>query len=129
MLRIGDARVHHVEEWQGNFLPPSAFFVGYDEATFRSFAAGLTPQYYRDDADSIYAFLQSWILEVDGLKVLYDTGAGNAKERPGIPLFGGLDFELIEGRCAGTCRRRDTRAVVRPSRVHPGRCGAARSAA
>ena len=95
MLRIGDVRVHHVEEWQGNFLPPSAFFVGYDEATFRSFAPGLTPQYYRDDADSIYAFLQSWILEVDGLKVLYDTGAGNAKERPGIPIFGGLDTPFL----------------------------------
>jgi glyoxylase-like metal-dependent hydrolase (beta-lactamase superfamily II) len=95
MLRIGDVRVHHVEEWQGTFLPPSEFFVGYDEATFRSFAPGLTPLYYRGDADSIYAFLQSWILEVDGCTILYDTGAGNAKERPGIPLFGGLDTPYL----------------------------------
>jgi glyoxylase-like metal-dependent hydrolase (beta-lactamase superfamily II) len=95
MLRIGDARIHHVEEWQGNFLPPSAFFVGYDEVEFRRLAPGLTPDYYSADADSLYAFLQSWVIEVDGLRVLYDTGAGNAKERPGIPLFGGLDTPFI----------------------------------
>ena len=94
-LHVGAVRVHHVEEWQGNFLPPSAFFMGYDEATFRALAPGLTPQYYRDDADSLYAFLQSWIIEVDGLTVLYDTGAGNAKDRPGIPLFGGLDTPFL----------------------------------
>ena len=95
MLRIGDARVHHVEEWQGNFMPPSAFFVGYDEAAFRGLAPALAPQYYSPGADSLYAFLQSWLLEVDGLRVLYDTGAGNAKERPGIPVFGGLDTPFL----------------------------------
>jgi hypothetical protein len=111
-LRIGDVRVHHVEEWQGNFLPPSVFFVGYDEAQFRSFASGLTPQYYRDDADSIYAFLQSWILEVDGLTLLYDTGAGNAKERPGIPLFGGLDTPFLTRMAAAGFAPEDIDIVI-----------------
>jgi glyoxylase-like metal-dependent hydrolase (beta-lactamase superfamily II) len=96
VLRIGDVRVHHVEEWQGNFpVPPSAFFQGYDEATFRRIVPGLTPAYYSPEADCLYAFLQSWVLEVDGRTVLYDTGAGNAKERPGIPLFGGLDTPFL----------------------------------
>jgi glyoxylase-like metal-dependent hydrolase (beta-lactamase superfamily II) len=95
VLRIGSARIHHVEEWQGNFLPPSAFFVGYDEDEFRRLAPALTPDYYSAGADSLYAFLQSWVIEVDGLRVLYDTGAGNAKERPGIPLFGGLDTPFL----------------------------------
>lgn len=116
-LRIGDVRVHHVEEWQGNFLPPSAFFVGYDEATFRSIAPSLTPDYYRDDADSLYAFLQSWLLEVDGLNVLYDTGAGNAKERPGIPLFGGLDTPFLN-RLAATGVTPEQVDVVICSHLH-----------
>ena len=116
-LRIGDVRVHHVEEWQGNFMPPSAFFVGYDEETFRSIAPGLTPDYYRDDADSLYAFLQSWLLEVDGLKVLYDTGAGNAKERPGIPLFGGLDTPFLH-RLAATGVTPEQVDVVICSHLH-----------
>lgn len=93
---VGDARVHHIEEWQGSFLPPSEMFVGYDEETFRRYAAEFTPDYYRVDEDRYYGFLQSWLLEVDGLKVLYDTGAGNDKQRPGIPIFGGLKTPFLE---------------------------------
>ena len=95
-LHIGDVRVRRVEEWQGNFLPPSAFFVGFDEADFRRVVDPLTPDYYNADADSLYAFLQSWLLEVDGQRVLFDTGAGNHKERPGIPIFGNLDMPFLQ---------------------------------
>ncbi|MCE3284378.1 MAG: fold metallo-hydrolase [Steroidobacteraceae bacterium] len=113
VLRVGDVRVHHVEEWQGNFpMPPSAFFQGYDEATFRAIVPDLTPAYYRDDADCLYAFLQSWVLQVDGLTVLYDTGAGNAKERPGIPLFGGLETPFLDRLAAAGFGPRDIDVVV-----------------
>ena len=44
-LQVGAVRVHHVEEWQGNFMPPSAFFVGDDETAFRAVAPSLTPDY------------------------------------------------------------------------------------
>lgn len=112
MLRVGNARIHHIEEWQGNFLPPSEFFVGYEESEFRRLAPGLTPEYYSADADSIYAFLQSWVIEVDGLRVLYDTGAGNAKERPGIPLFGGLDTPFLTRLAAAGFARDDIDVVI-----------------
>lgn len=95
-LHVGDVRVRRIEEWQGNFLPPSVFFVGFDDADFRRVAGPLTPQYYDAAADSLYAFLQTWVLEVDGLTVVWDTGAGNAKERPGIPIFGNLDTPFLE---------------------------------
>jgi glyoxylase-like metal-dependent hydrolase (beta-lactamase superfamily II) len=95
-LRVGDVLVRRVEEWQGTFMPPSAFFMGFDEADFRRVAGPLTPDYYRPEADSIYGFLQSWLLEVDGLTVVWDTGAGNDKERPGIPLFGNLQTPFLE---------------------------------
>jgi glyoxylase-like metal-dependent hydrolase (beta-lactamase superfamily II) len=96
MLRVGDVRIHHIEEWQGDYLPPSYFFTGYDDATFRELAPALTPQFYKAESDTIYAFLQSWLLEVDGLKVLFDTGAGNDKVRPGLPIFGGLDTPFLQ---------------------------------
>jgi glyoxylase-like metal-dependent hydrolase (beta-lactamase superfamily II) len=112
-LHVGDVRIHHVEEWQGNFpMPPSAFFQGYDEATFRALAPSLTPDYYRDDADCLYAFLQSWVLEVDGTTLLFDTGAGNAKERPGIPLFGGLHTPFLTRLAAAGFAPEDVDVVV-----------------
>jgi glyoxylase-like metal-dependent hydrolase (beta-lactamase superfamily II) len=95
-FRIGDVGVRRIEEWQGDFLPPSVFFVGFDPDDFRRVAGPLTPEYYRTESDSLYAFLQSWLLEVDGLRVLFDTGAGNAKDRPGIPIFGNLATPFLE---------------------------------
>ena len=116
-LHVGDVRVRRVEEWQGNFLPPSAFFVGFDEADFRRVVEPLTPDYYSPDVDSIYAFLQSWLLEVDGLRVLFDTGAGNDKDRPGIPIFGNLCTPFME-RFAATGIRAEQVDVVICSHLH-----------
>ena len=93
---IGDIRVHHVEEWQGAFAAPSELFADFDAALFATFSAELPGDMYLAADDAIYAFLQSWVLERDGLVVLYDTGAGNAKERPGIPLFGNLQTPFLE---------------------------------
>lgn len=95
-LRIGGTRVRRIEEWQGDFLPPSAFFVGFDATDFERVAGPLAPDYYRRETDCLYAFLQSWLLEVDGLRVLFDTGAGNHKDRPGIPIFGNLATPFLE---------------------------------
>lgn len=94
-FRVGDALVHRIEEWQGTFLSPSEMFVGYDDAIFRHHAPEFTPDYYRAEEDRYYGFLQSWLLQVDGLHILYDTGAGNDKDRPGIPLFGGLKTDFL----------------------------------
>ena len=116
-LRIGDVRVRRIEEWQGDFLPPSAFFVGFDADDFARVAGPLTPGYYRAETDCLYAFLQSWLLEVDGLRVLFDTGAGNDKDRPGIPIFGNLDTPFLE-RFAATGLAPEEVDVVVCSHLH-----------
>jgi glyoxylase-like metal-dependent hydrolase (beta-lactamase superfamily II) len=36
------------------------------------------------------------LLEVDGQRILYDTGAGNVKVRPGLTIFGGLKTPFLE---------------------------------
>jgi glyoxylase-like metal-dependent hydrolase (beta-lactamase superfamily II) len=52
---------------------------------------------YLDPAtDAIEARLQSWVIELDGVTVLIDTGAGNDKERPGLPVFGQLRTPFLE---------------------------------
>ena len=92
-FKVGRHRVHRIEEWQGRFAPPQALFDGYEEGAFAREVEGFTPDYVRDGM--IYGFLQSWLIEVDGQRVLFDTGAGNDKERPGIPIFGGLKTDFM----------------------------------
>lgn len=91
---VGRHRVHRIEEWQGRFAPPQMLFDGYEERAFAREVDGFTPDYVR--GGMIYGFLQSWLIEVDGQRVLFDTGAGNDKERPGIPIFGGLKTDFME---------------------------------
>jgi glyoxylase-like metal-dependent hydrolase (beta-lactamase superfamily II) len=93
---VGSTRVHHVEEWQGAFASPAELFAGYDAESFAMIEPQLPPGTYLREDNAVYAFLQSWVIEHQGLVVLYDTGAGNGKERPGIPVFGQLDTPFLQ---------------------------------
>lgn len=90
---VGSYRVHRIEEWQGGFCPPADLFAEFDSASFDAEAERFTPAYFRDG--NIYAFLQSWLIDTGNETILVDTGAGNGKERPGIPVFGGLETDFL----------------------------------
>ncbi|QLC26472.1 MBL fold metallo-hydrolase [Parasphingopyxis algicola] len=93
LFRIGRHRVWRIEEWGGKFAPPQDLFAEHDEQTFAGEAAAFTPDYLRDG--ELYAFLQSWLIDADGVRILVDTGAGNGKDRPHIPVFGQLDTDFL----------------------------------
>ena len=90
---IGRHHVHRIEEWQGRFAPPEMLFSGYEEAAFAREREAFTPDYVRDGM--IYGFLQSWVIEADGRRILFDTGAGNDKDRPGLGVFSHLNTDFL----------------------------------
>jgi glyoxylase-like metal-dependent hydrolase (beta-lactamase superfamily II) len=92
-FHIGQYPVWRIEEWAGQFALPRDLFAEFEEHAFAAVREGFVPDYLQDD--NIYAFLQSWLIDAGGLKVLVDTGAGNGKERPGIPVFGGLRTDFM----------------------------------
>jgi len=92
-FHIGRHPVWRIEEWAGQFAPPQALFAEFEEQAFAQVADGFVPGYLQDG--NIYAFLQSWLIDAGDLKILVDTGAGNGKERPGIPVFGGLQTDFM----------------------------------
>lgn len=115
--RIGDIDVWRVEEWQGEFLPPDEMFTGFSRELFEQHAAEFTPDFYRAERDRYFGFLQSWLLEVNGTRILFDTGAGNDKHRPGIPLFAGLQTAFLQ-RLADCGVRLDDIDIVVCSHLH-----------
>ncbi len=94
-FRIGRHRVYRLEEWQGGFSPPEALFAEYEDAAFTRQAPDFEPDFYRDGL--IYGYLQSWLIDTGSERIIVDTGAGNDKDRPGIPIFGQLATPLLEG--------------------------------
>lgn len=95
-FRIGAVRVHRIEEWRGNFAAPEALLAGCTPEAFAPYAERFSPGYYDPAEGKLFAFLQSWVLEAGGLRILFDTGAGNDKQRPGIPVFGQLRTDFLD---------------------------------
>lgn len=93
-FRIGRHRVFRIEEWQGGFCPPADLFAEFEPSAFETEVAQFTPSYFREG--QIYAFLQSWVIDTGKETILVDTGAGNGKDRPGIPVFGNLKTDYLE---------------------------------
>jgi len=94
-IQLGAAKIHRVEEWRGQFLTPQTLFVGFTPEDYAASKELVAAPYLDPLTDAIDARLQSWVVEIGGVRILVDTGAGNDKERPGIPLFGMMQTPFI----------------------------------
>lgn len=93
---VGRARVTRVEEWRGTFLTPQLLFAGFAPEAYSATRGAIGRAYLDPATHAIEARLQSWIISMDGYNVLIDTGAGNDKDRPGLPVFGQLRTPFLE---------------------------------
>jgi glyoxylase-like metal-dependent hydrolase (beta-lactamase superfamily II) len=89
-FRVGDITVHRIEEWAGEFSPPQFLFPDYSTDVFNAKAPQIVPDYYHPGSNMIVGYVQSWLLEVGGQKILFDSCSGDGKPRPGIPIFSDL---------------------------------------
>ncbi|OBI77135.1 MBL fold metallo-hydrolase [Mycobacterium sp. E740] len=98
-IRLGAATLTRVVEWQVDDLPKSVFTQTPAEA-WASHAAEFSPTYWSEAGWRIA--LQVWVIEVDGLTVLIDTGAGNDKPRPRMAVLSDLQTDFLASfRAAG----------------------------
>ena len=92
---VGSARVTRIEEWQGAFLTPELLFAGFDADRYAETRDAIAPAYLDRATDAIQARIQSWVIAAGGRTILFDTGCGNHKKRPGIPVFDNLETDFI----------------------------------
>ena len=105
-IRLGNATLTRVVELQVDNLPVAVFpntpqEVWQDDSEF-------TPTFWDDGGWRIA--MQVWVIEVDGLTVLVDTGAGNDKARPRMAVLAqsadGLPDHAAQRRLRSVRRRR-----------------------
>lgn len=94
-FNVGTVRVSRIEEWQGTFSPPDQLFSGYAAEGWEKHEQEFVPDYFDPQSGKLYAFLQSWVLDTGRHRILFDTGAGNDKDRPNLPIFGNLQTEFL----------------------------------
>lgn len=102
-VRLGRASVARVVEFQ--FDLGTRFFARTPPSAWRDNTDLLVPDFYNPDTDEWHIAVQSWVIEVDGLTVVVDTGVGNDRERPHMPALDHLNTGYLDAlRSAGVER-------------------------
>lgn len=90
---LGNAVLSRVVET--SFAPGFTMFGGTPEHAWAENADLLAPSFVDLEARTWRVAIQTWVLDVDGLRILIDTGVGNGKRRPAIPVLDGLDTGFL----------------------------------
>lgn len=90
-IRLGNAVLTRVVEWQVDSFPRTVF--PRTPAAAWSELADAFPGFWSDDN---WRFaLQIWVVEVDGLTILVDTGVGNDRARPRMAVLDHLHTDFF----------------------------------
>lgn len=94
-IRLGSAVITRVLELQVEMR--TSLFTQTPAAAWRENADLLAPTFWNAETDQWRIAMQSWVIEVDGLTVLVDTGVGNDRERPHMPPLDQLSTDFLGG--------------------------------
>ncbi|HWT49608.1 MAG TPA: MBL fold metallo-hydrolase [Mycobacterium sp.] len=92
-VRLGRASVARVVEFQ--FELGTRFFPRTPPSRWRDNADLLAPDFFDPDTDRWRIAVQSWVVEIDGLTVVVDTGVGNDRQRPHMPPLDHLNTGFL----------------------------------
>jgi len=108
---VGRAKVTAVYELDTPPYPFGMLFLGYDEAKYQA-KAHLLPPGYPPEGEFIMR-VQNWLIEIDGRKVMIDTGFGNDKSYPGAPPeFNNLQTPFLQNLADAGARPEDVDMVI-----------------
>jgi glyoxylase-like metal-dependent hydrolase (beta-lactamase superfamily II) len=92
-VRLGRASLMRVVEFQ--FELGTRFFGDTPASGWRDHADLLVPDFFDPDTDQWRIAVQTWVIEVDGLTVVVDTGVGNDRQRPQTPALDHLSTGFL----------------------------------
>ncbi|WIY06083.1 MBL fold metallo-hydrolase [Amycolatopsis mongoliensis] len=110
-MHIGDVEVVKVLEWQGE-IAPARTIVPSPPELWQDNAHWLAPDHWNPETGGYRGTVQTWVLRSEGRVVLVDTGVGNDRHRPQIPLFDHLATNFLDRLAAAGVRPEDVDVVV-----------------
>jgi glyoxylase-like metal-dependent hydrolase (beta-lactamase superfamily II) len=119
-VQFGQAVVTRVLELQ--FDLKTSFFPRTPPSGWRDNSDLLVPHFFDPDADQWHIAIQSWVIEVDGLTVVVDTGVGNDRRRPHMPPLHQLNTGFLAA-CESAGIDRNAVDVVVNTHIHSDHVG------
>jgi glyoxylase-like metal-dependent hydrolase (beta-lactamase superfamily II) len=92
-VRFGCANVARVVELR--FDLGTRFFTRTPPSGWQDNADLLVPDFFDPDTDQWHIAIQSWVIQIDGLTVVVDTGVGNDRLRPHMPPLDHLNTGFL----------------------------------
>jgi len=93
-VQFGHASVARVVELRFD-LPTRPYFPTTPPVGWRDNADLVVPDFFDPDTDEWHIAIQSWVIDVDGLTVVVDTGVGNDRPRPHMPPLDHLNTAFL----------------------------------
>jgi glyoxylase-like metal-dependent hydrolase (beta-lactamase superfamily II) len=111
-FRLGDVSVTKVVEWQGEVAPARVIVPDSSPEVWQDNASWLAPDHWHPETDACHAAVQTWVLRSEGKTVLVDTGVGNDRDRPQVPLFDHLDTDFLDRLAEAGVQPHDVDVVI-----------------
>src|ERR1700677_2685066 len=109
---IGEVEVAKVVEWQGEIAPARQVIPDSPPELWRDNESWLAPDHWHPKTDAYHAAVQTWVVRSEGKTILVDTGIGNDRHRPQIPLFDHLATGFLDGLAEAGVQPADVDVVV-----------------
>jgi len=117
VFKVGGATVTRIEETYLPIYPAAEIFPEFTDAHLAEHGHWLAPHHYDRDTGKLKLSVHSWLVQLNGLKILVDGCCGNQKSRPMRPWWNMLDTPWLD-RLAAAGARPDEIDLVMCTHLH-----------
>jgi glyoxylase-like metal-dependent hydrolase (beta-lactamase superfamily II) len=96
VFKVGKATITRIEETYLPVYPPADIFPDLTEALLNEHVGWLAPNHYDPNSKKLLLSVHSWLLQLDGRKILIDGCCGNQKSRPQRPHWHMLNTPWLD---------------------------------
>jgi glyoxylase-like metal-dependent hydrolase (beta-lactamase superfamily II) len=121
-IALGDVQITGVFEQPTLGLPRDFAFPDPDDSLWRNHRDWLEPKFWDPHNDVVQMSVRTWVVRSEGATILVDTGVGNDRDRPGMPVFDHLNTTYLDNLAAVGVQPGDVDLVV-ITHVHPDHVG------
>ncbi len=112
-VQLGDVEVGRVVEFSGAIgMTAEEFFPGSGSRVWEDEAHWLAPDFLDAATGMVQTVAQTWVLRSEGRTILLDTGLGNGKERPYVPVWSHVTTDYLDRLAALGVAPEDVDVVV-----------------
>src|SRR3954454_18056293 len=109
---VGAAKITRIEETYGFFFEAKQFFADWRDEIVAEHMNWMVPDHYDPKSGYLKLSIHSWLLEIDGKKILIDTCVGNHKDRKHRPFWDTLNTRYLQRLAAAGAKPEDIDMVM-----------------